>query len=124
MTSRVIPWIGVVAALVLAWSGPARAAEPKKAPAAPTAEQRQKMAEVHEKMAECLRSDRPIGECRREMARACNETLGADGCPMMGKGPGGMGPGMMGPGVGQGQMMQGPQTGTPPTPAPAEPPPK
>lgn len=119
------PWIGLMAALVLAWAGPARAAEPEKAPpAAPTAEQRQKMAEVHEKMAECLRSDRPIGECRREMMKACHDTLGADSCPMMGKGPGGMGPGMMGPGKGQGHMMQGPPTSTTPAPAPAEPPQK
>ena len=73
--------LGAAAALALVLAGPARAAEPKKAPPpAPSAEQRQKMAEVHQKMAECLRSDRPIAEC----------------------------PGMMGEGMGSGHMMQGP----------------
>jgi hypothetical protein len=121
MIRRVIPWIGAVAALALALAGPARAAEPKKAAApAPTAEQRQKMAEVHQKMADCLRSDRPIAECRSEMATACHDMLGADGCPMMGKGAGGMGPGMMG--KGHGHMMEGSPSST--TPAPPEAPKK
>jgi hypothetical protein len=123
MIGRVTPWMGMVAALALMWAGTARSEEPKKGPPpAPTAEQRQKMAEVHEKMAACLRSERPIGECRKEMATACRDTLGADACPMMGHAPGGMGPGMMGPGgMGQGHMM-GPPTST--TPPPAEPPSK
>jgi hypothetical protein len=108
MTRRVTPWIGAIAALVL-WAGPVHAADPKKPtpPPAPTAEQRQKMADVHQKMAECLRSDRPIADCRSEMATACHDVLGADACPMMGKGRGGMGPGM-----GHG-MMQGPPSTTP-----------
>lgn len=33
----------------------------------PTKEQREKMAEAHEKIAACLRSDRPIDECHAEM---------------------------------------------------------
>ena len=117
MTRRVIPWIGALALVTLAWAGAAHAAEPKKAPPAPTAEQRQKMADIHQKMAECLRSDRPIAECRSEMATACHDTLGAEACPMMGKGRGGMGPGMMGGPMGPG-MMQGP----PAAPKPSEPP--
>jgi hypothetical protein len=120
MTRRVMPWIGAVAALALAMAGPARAAEPKKAapPPAPTAEQRQQMADIHQKMADCLRSDRPIAECRKEMATACHDTLGATACPMMGQGAGGMGPGMMGGGKGHGHMMQGQPAPT--TPAPPE----
>ncbi len=47
-------------------------------------EQRQKMADVHQKMAECLRSDKPVGECRSEMMKQCRETMGPTGCPMMG----------------------------------------
>jgi hypothetical protein len=33
----------------------------------PTKEQREKMAEAHEKIAACLRSDKPIEECHAEM---------------------------------------------------------
>lgn len=36
-----------------------------------TAEERNKMAESHEKMAACLRSDRPMSECEEEMGKAC-----------------------------------------------------
>jgi hypothetical protein len=65
------------------------------------------MAVIHEKMAACLRSDRPIADCRAEMLNTCQETMGATGCPMMGPG-GHMGTGMMGSGwvMGPG-MMQG-----------------
>lgn len=40
---------------------------------------RGEMATAHEKMAECLRSDRPIAECRGQIM--------AEACPMMGDGP-------------------------------------
>jgi hypothetical protein len=50
-----------------------------------TAEQRANMAAVHEKMAVCLRSDKPIGDCRKEMMQSCTEMMGKDGCPMMGQ---------------------------------------
>ena len=49
-----------------------------------TVEQRQKMADAHEKMAVCLRSDKPMGDCHEEMMKACKEGMGNDGCPMMG----------------------------------------
>lgn len=49
-----------------------------------TKEQRQKMAEVHQKMADCLKSDKPLSECRSEMMKACHDNMGAQGCPMMG----------------------------------------
>jgi hypothetical protein len=107
----------VIAVVALALSTPALAADPQKAPA-PSKEQREKMAEVHQKMAECLRSDRPISECRAEMAKSCQDMVGADGCPMMSYGKGGMGPGMMGPGHGRGGPMMG---GPPPAPAPEKP---
>src|SRR5690348_10516473 len=55
---------------------------PTKAPQI-TAEQRSKMAEAHEKMASCLRSDRPLSECHDEMMKSHNSTSGGD-CPMMG----------------------------------------
>lgn len=48
-----------------------------------TVEQRSKMAEAHEKMATCLRSDRPFSECHDEMMRT-HESTGMGDCPMMG----------------------------------------
>ena len=54
-----------------------------------TTEQRQKMADAHEKMAACLRSDKPVSDCHEEMMKACQEGMGKGGCPMMsGKGHG------------------------------------
>ena len=44
---------------------PAKAGKP-----APSPEDRAKMAEAHEKMAACLRSNRPMKECRSEMEKA------------------------------------------------------
>ena len=60
------------------------------------------MASVHQEMATCLRSDRPISECRAEMLKSCSQMMGEGACPMMGGTGGGMGPGMM-----KGGMMQG-----------------
>ncbi|MGE0631427.1 MAG: hypothetical protein AB7H48_12955 [Parachlamydiales bacterium] len=50
-------------------------------------EKRKKMAEMHEKMALCLKSDKSMDDCRDEMRKQCD---GEDGCPMMGKGHRGM----------------------------------
>ena len=58
-----------------------------------TTEQRHKMADLHNKMALCLRSDRPMLECRQEMMTGCKDTMGKDGCPMMGGMMHGQGPG-------------------------------
>ena len=105
----------LIACIVLFSSGAALGAdEGKSAPAgpvAPTPAARQQMAAIHEKMAACLRSDRPIADCRAEMLATCQATMGQTGCPMLGAG-GRMGRGMMGSGwvMGPG-MMQG---GAPP----------
>jgi hypothetical protein len=62
----------------------------------PTHAQREKMAQIHEQMAACLRSARPFAECRQEMMRACRAELGLGGCRMMQGGrPGGRRGGMM-----------------------------
>jgi hypothetical protein len=50
----------------------------------PTKEQRQKMADLHEKMAKCLKSDSSMADCHKEMMQGCKDTMGKDGCPMMG----------------------------------------
>ena len=46
-----------------------------------TKEQRAEMATRHEKMAECLRSDKPMSDCHKQMQAGCKE----GGCPMMGQ---------------------------------------
>ena len=101
MTSRTSRWCMRIAALALLSVSPAFAADPGK-PSDPSPEARQQMAAVHQKMAECLRSDRAIAECRAEMMKSCHAMMGERGCPMMGSTDGGMGPGMMGPGMMQG----------------------
>lgn len=45
-----------------------------------TKEQRAVMADHHEKMAACLRSDKPMKQCHEEMEKHCKEA-GAN-CPM------------------------------------------
>lgn len=49
-----------------------------------TPEQRQSAAKMHEQMAECLRSNKPLNECRDIMHKGCKD-LGKEGCPMMGE---------------------------------------
>ncbi len=61
---------------------PAPSKENKKAWAL-TPEQRQNMAKLHEQMAACLRTDKPMKECHDEMKKNC-EAMGKEGCPMMG----------------------------------------
>ncbi len=77
---------GLVLATLATLAGAALAesdAPPAKAPQM-SAEQRSKMADAHEKMAACLRSDRPLTECHDELMKSCDQTMGAAGCPMMG----------------------------------------
>jgi len=48
-------------------------------------EERQKMAEMHSKMAACLKSDKPMSECQKDMMSSCQKMMGKGGCPMMGE---------------------------------------
>ena len=86
IATRVIAGISVVLLSV----GTAWAADPAPADstlqASASKEMREKMATVHEQMAACLRSDRSIAECRKEMMNSCREIVGDHGCPMMGMG--------------------------------------
>ena len=69
-------------------------------PTAPPKEVREKMATLHEQMAACLRSDKPLADCHSEMMKSCQDTMGKKDCPMMGHG-------MMGSGSGKrAHMMQ------------------
>ncbi len=61
----------------------AHATDSKSTMPAPSKEQREKMALVHEKMATCLRSDRTIEECHHEMQSSCAEAMGKEHCQMM-----------------------------------------
>lgn len=54
----------------------------KKAMMELTPAQREEMAVAHEKMAACLRSDKPLSDCHKEMMKSCKGMKG--GCPMMG----------------------------------------
>lgn len=56
----------------------------KQASPVVTVEQRASMANVHEKMATCLRSEKAMSECQGEMMKSCGETMGKN-CPMMGQ---------------------------------------
>jgi len=65
----------------------ATAAEPPQTIAKPiTKEDREKMAVLHEQMAACLRSNKPLEDCHAQMRKDCMASLGEHGCPMMGMG--------------------------------------
>jgi len=104
----------VLVAGIALLSSAALAADPAPGtPADPTPAQRQTMAELHRKMADCLASDRPFADCRAEMHQGCMTAMGANGCPMMMGG--GMGGGMM-----RGRGMMGGQTPPAPPPSPSK----
>ena len=56
-----------------------KTAQPAKSE--PSAETRAKMADAHQKMAECLRSTRPVHECHAEMHKAHESMEGGHGKP-------------------------------------------
>jgi hypothetical protein len=65
--------LGMTAAAV-ASTEPANSAESKQS--------REQMARAHEKMAVCLRSERPLAECRLEMMHSCKAAKEKQGCGM------------------------------------------
>lgn len=50
----------------------------------PTKEQRAQMAEMHEKAAACLRSEKSFDQCHKEMWENCPMAKDGKSCPMMG----------------------------------------
>lgn len=74
-------WLTISALLFV--MGSAYAADPATGAAAPSKQDREQMAQLHEKMATCLRSDKSVGECHKEMATQCRESMGADKCKGM-----------------------------------------
>jgi hypothetical protein len=84
---RVAPFL--MASVLLVVAGRAFAADaPAAPPAEPSKEMRAKMAALHEKMAACLRSDKPIADCRAEAMQYCQSNMGEHGCMGMGMGMG------------------------------------
>ena len=82
-------WVRLtITAMLLAAAGAALAADAPAATQTLSKEMRDKMAAVHEKMAGCLRSDKPFVDCRAEMQQTCKTMMGEQGCPMMGMGMG------------------------------------
>lgn len=86
----------IASVLLLMGAGATFAAPPPPAEKSPTPskEMREKMATVHEQMATCLRSDKPIADCHSQMMKSCQDAMGEQGCRMMGHG-------MMGGGSGK-----------------------
>lgn len=66
---------------------------------APSKAMREQMATLHEQMAACLRSEKPISECRTQMMSSCKSMMGNQGCRMAMGMRMGMGGGMMGGGA-------------------------
>lgn len=80
-------WVQLtIATMLLAGAGAALAADEPPATQTPSKEMRDKMAEVHDKMATCLRSEKAFVDCRAEMQQSCKTMMGEQGCPMMGMG--------------------------------------
>jgi hypothetical protein len=52
------------------------------------AERHEKMSAMHAKMAQCLRSDKPLAECREQMHKDCPMGKDGGGCGMMEEGHG------------------------------------
>lgn len=84
----------ITISMALAFSTGALAAESSQAQkdlqTVPSKELREQMAQAHEKMATCLRSDVSVQDCHQQMREQCQDMKGDGGC-MMGK----MGKGMM-----------------------------
>ena len=80
--------IGLSLAAMSVMGAVALAAAPPTAPPTVAKETREKMAVLHEQMAACLRSDTSLADCHVEMRKNCKESLGDQGCPMMGMGTG------------------------------------
>ncbi len=55
-------------------------------PYQPSPQERQQMAQLHERMAACLRSNRPFDDCRNELWHGCQQPNMGRACPMMGPG--------------------------------------
>ncbi len=84
MNSKTCAQLAVaIASLVVGLSIATAQSPSPTAPSAPSKETREKMATAHERMAACLRSDKPIAECHSEMMKSFGHVPADSGCPMM-----------------------------------------
>jgi hypothetical protein len=74
--------LSLAGAVAYADTSSSKSSDKSKGMSEMTKDQRQKMADLHNKMADCLKSDRPLSECRQEMAKGCQDSFGKEGCPM------------------------------------------
>lgn len=79
----VIRGMVVIAAIAMSWGITAGAVESTEPVSSTEPQQsREQMARAHEKMAACLRSERPLAECRVEMMHSCKAMKEKQGCGM------------------------------------------
>lgn len=95
MKTTVVAMVVITFGIGITALGAEKAKAPAKESTEISVEQRKNMATAHEKMAACLNSDKSFDSCQREMMKTCQDMMGKDGCPMMGKMHGMMGKGMM-----------------------------
>lgn len=81
----------IAAALLLAGAVAAFADTPPPPNGQPSKETREKMAVLHEQLAACLRSDKPLSQCHSEMVTSCQAQLAGDCAGLAGMGHGGDG---------------------------------
>ena len=86
-----VVWLYLGGAALAAESSAAKSESSSSKSDEPSKELREKMAVNHEKLAQCLRSEKPFRECREEMHEQCHDMKDDGACPMMEK----MGKGMM-----------------------------
>ena len=87
MNVPVPPLLGLslIATLVLIFGARAAltAEPPSQSHPAMSKEQREKMATIHDQIAACLRSDKPVADCHKEAMKSCQDAMGKDWCSMM-----------------------------------------
>lgn len=75
-------WILAAALATLASFSTTSSAAPPSAEPAASHQMREQMAAMHEQAAACLRSDKPMAECRSEMMQTCQKMMGGS-CKVM-----------------------------------------
>ena len=87
MNVRVSPLqsVSLIATLALIFGTSAALAAEPPSQGHPTMskEQREKMATIHDQIAACLRSEKPVADCHKEAMKSCQDMMGKDWCSMM-----------------------------------------
>jgi len=87
MNVRVSPLqsVSLIATLALIFGTSAALAAEPPSQGHPTMskEQREKMATIHDQIAACLRSEKPVADCHKEAMKSCQDAMGKDWCSMM-----------------------------------------